>query len=412
MTRMEQAVLAGLLRDNGLYLTATAWKIGETSFTDEPGRRIFAAIAAEIEGGRVADLVSVSGLLPDLTVEIAELDTAIASVVNFGAWCEKIKIAEAKERLRGACEAVTARLTPAYKDVAGLVSELRGELEAVTLTAGGKRIPTLAEAADQVRDRIVNGAKKRINFFPANTAGESVWIEPGEMFVLGAKTGEGKTALCAGGVLEQLAAGHSVAYFCTESSSAEILARIASAMVKIPHYSVQGQEEMAQYEWALRQLTAGEYASRLRIVGNDAGALSVATIDRHLRNRAAEVIYVDFIQNLRPAVRRRTHLEEVDDSIQRIHDLLGEFGAAGVVVSQFNRSSLAGAAKNERPSVTWLKDTSTMEQLAATVAFLWRLPDGGSVLFSDKRRNGPRFEFRLTWDRTRYEAAALPIAER
>lgn len=411
MTRMEQAVLAGLLRDNKLYLTACSWKIGEATFTDDIGRKIWGAIAAEIEGGRKADLVSIGGLLPDLAVEIAELDTAIATTVNFGTWCEKLKIAEAKERLRAACGRVTAKLTPAYKDVAGVIAELRGELEAVTLTAGGKHVPTLAEAAEQVRDEIDNGAKKRIPLFPAGTeAARVAWVRPGEMFVLGARTGGGKTALCAGAAVTQLAAGHSVAYFCTESSTAEILARIAAVMVDIPHYAVRGEEERKAFDWALNELTRGRFAPLLRIIGNDGGALTCSTIEQHLRNRAAEVIYVDFVQNLRPAVRRRSHLEEVDDSIQRIHDMLGEFKAAGIVVSQFNRASQTDGADKE-PDVTWLKDTSTMEQLASTVAFLWRRKDA-TALLSKKRRNGPDFRLGLTWSRARYESSAVPIAER
>lgn len=411
MTRMEQAVLAGILRENALYLTACAWRIGESTFTDAAGRRIWGAISAEIEGGRVADLVSVAGLLPDLAVEIAELDTAIASTVNFGAWAEKLKIAEAKERLRGACERALARLTPAYKDVAGLVSEFRGELEAVTLTAGGKRIPTLTEAAEQVREEIEHGAAKRIPFFPDNTeASRAVWVRPGEMFVLGARTGGGKTAFCATAAVEQLTAGHSVAYFCTESSTAEILARIAAAMTDIPHYAVNGPEERAAFDGALRELTEGRFAPLLRIVGNDGGALTVSTIEQHLRNRAAAVVYVDFVQNLRPAIRRRTHLEEVDDSIQRIHDLLGELGAAGIVVSQFNRSAQSGAARDELPDVTWLKDTSTMEQLAATVAFLWRQKDGSTILFARKRRNGPGFKHVLGFWRAKYVSSVMPYS--
>lgn len=413
MTRMEQGVLAGLLRDNALLLTAEAWHVTPETFTDEAGTRIFAAIKGEIDGGKTADLVSVSGLLPDLTVEIAELDTAIATTVNFGVWCEKLKTAEAKRQLRAVCEDTLGRLTPEYSDITGAARSLEEALKKIQLTAGGKRIPGLKEAAAQVWAGIEHGPGKRIPFFPADTeAFRDVWILPGEMMILGARTGGGKTALCAGGAVEQLKAGHSVAYFCTESSTAEILARIAAAMTDIPHYSVVGEEQRAAFRDALRELTAGTYADRLRIVGNDSGALTVSTIYQHLRNRAAEVFYVDFVQNLRPAVRRRSHLEEVDDSVQRLHDMIGEFSAAGIVVSQFNRAAQAGAGRDEMPDVTWLKDTSTMEQLASTVAFLWRQKDGTSWLFTRKRRNGPQFKQRISWWNAKYVSSVMPFSGR
>ena len=86
-----------------------------------------------------------------------------------------------------------------------------------------------------------------------------------------------------------------------------------------------------------------------------------------------------------------------------IHDTLAEFKAAGIIVSQFNRQSqMAGGI----PDLTWLKETSSLEQLAHTVAFLWREKGKSTTqLYSAKTRNCRPFSIELYWAETKFKAA-------
>ena len=86
---------------------------------------------------------------------------------------------------------------------------------------------------------------------------------------------------------------------------------------------------------------------------------------------------------------------------------LSLFHAAGVLLAQFNRSSQSGGAGG-LPDLTWLKDSSLIEQLAHTVAFLHReetnVPNAPTLFYSRKTRNQAPFTtgFSLDWNGTGY----------
>ena len=409
--RLEQALLAGLLRENNLIATAKLHAVTDRTFTDDRCRRIWTAIADELDHGRSVDLVSLTELLPDLLLEITELELVISTTVNFTTWAEKLKAAEAKRDLQHACSAAAKDAGTREADPQEIIRKLTASLETARITAGGRHIPTLQEAAETLKESLINAPPRLMPMFPRGTEGDFCRLRQGEMFVLGARAGGGKTALCAAAVWEQLQAGFNVAYFCTESSTADILARIVAAASGIPHY-LPSRDQYALIRFKeLLTFILDKYAKKLHIFGNDAGAITPSFIRQQLRaieaDGAAEVVYVDFLQNLTPDRRLRSPLEEINASIQTIHGTLAEFKAAGIIVSQFNRQSqMAGGV----PDLTWLKETSSLEQLAHTVAFLWRLKgEEATRLYSAKTRNCKPFNFALYWEKTKFKAAKREV---
>ncbi|MBQ9755733.1 MAG: hypothetical protein IJV93_13410 [Lentisphaeria bacterium] len=405
--KLEQAFLAALIRENNLIATAKLHAITERTFTDDRTRDIWKALAAELDAGRQADLVTLSEQLPTLIVEIAELELAISTTVNFSTWCRKLKAAEAKRELQYACSCAAKDAESKEADPAEIIRKLTASLETARITAGGRHVPTLAEAADELKANLIAAPPKLVPMFPTGTTGDQCRLRKGEMFVLGARAGGGKTALCAAAVWEQLQAGFNVAYFCTESSTADILTRIVAAASGIPHY-LPSRDQYALIRFKeLLTFILDKYRKQLHIFGNDAGAITPSFIRQQLRaveaDGAAEVVYVDFLQNLSPDRRLRSPLEEINASLQVIHDTLAEFKAAGIIVSQFNRQSqMAGGI----PDLTWLKETSSLEQLAHTVAFLWREKGKSTTqLYSAKTRNCRPFSIELYWAETKFKAA-------
>ena len=405
--KIEQAFLAALLRENNLIATAKLHSITERTFTDDRCRKIWNAIQNSLDNGLEADIVVLSELLPDLALEICELELAISTTVNFSTWAARLKAAEAKRDLQFACSAAAKDAGTKEADPAEIIRKLTASLETARITAGGRHVPTLAEAAETLKASLINEPPRLVPMFPTGTTGDFCRLRQGEMFVLGARAGGGKTALCAGAVWEQLKAGFNVAYFCTESSTQDILARIVAAGSGIPHYVPdRDQYSLSRFREILNFILT-TYAKKLHIFGNDAGAITPSFIRQQLRaieaDGAAEVVYIDFLQNLSPDRRLRSPLEEINASLQTIHDTLAEFKAAGIIVSQFNRQSqMTGGI----PDLTWLKETSSLEQLAHTVAFLWREKGAGMTqLYSAKTRNCRPFSINLFWAGTKFKPA-------
>lgn len=404
--KLEQAVLAGILRENNLISTAHLHTITEKTFTDDRIKKIWKAVNAELNSGGAADILTVAEKLPDLMMEVVELDGVIATTVNFSSWCQNLKAAEAKRDIYSALHSASQGALDKETPPAEIIQKLTAELESARITAGGRHIPTLAEAAEELKVSLISAPPRLIPMFPQGTEGDFVRLRQGEMFVLGARAGGGKTALCAGAVWEQLKAGFNVAYFCTESSTSDILARIVAAGSGIPHYIPdRDQYALIRFKDTLR-LLMDKYSKKLHIFGNDAGAITPGFIRQQLRaieaDGAAEVVYIDFLQNLSPDRRLRSPLEEVNASLQTIHDTLAQFKAAGIIVSQFNRQSqMQGGV----PDLTWLKETSSLEQLAHTVAFLWRSKgESTTQLYSAKTRNCKPFSISLSWADTKFKA--------
>ena len=405
--KLEQAFLAALLRENNLIATAKLHAITERTFTDDRTRDIWKTIDSELTNGRSVDIVTLSELLPTLTLEICELELCISTTVNFSTWCQKLKATEAKRELQYACSCAAKDAGSKEADPSEIIRKLTASLETARITAGGRHVPTLAEAAEELKANLIAAPPKLVPMFPTGTQGDQCRLRKGEMFVLGARAGGGKTALCAAAVWEQLQAGFNVAYFCTESSTADILARIVAAASGIPHYlPSRDQYALIRFKELLKFLME-KYQKQLHIFGNDVGAITPAFIRQQLRaieaDGAAEVVYVDFLQNLTPDRRLRSPLEEINASIQTIHGTLAEFKAAGIIVSQFNRQSqIAGGI----PDLTWLKETSSLEQLAHTVAFLWREKGKSTTqLYSAKTRNCRPFSIELYWADTKFKPA-------
>ena len=413
---IEQRIVGALLKEPRLIDTAEqVHGLTPDMFSDETCRRIFEVIGDRARRGLGVDVVSVAEVMENDRAAIAEIFAEIVTTAHAPDWMRMLKEEAAKRRIADICREYEKAAQLPDADPVKLCEAMTGEIEAARVTANGRHVPTLAEAASEIRKTMIEAPPCLIPLFPPGTEGrECANLRAGEIFVLGAVTGSGKTALCAGAVLEQLKAGFCVAYFCSESNSSDILARIAAAMSGVPHYLPDRSNDAIQRFRGALDILKTKYAGKLHIVGNDCGPITPGTIRRHLRaidaTGAAQVVYVDFLQNVSPDRRGRTSLEEINSTIQALHDTLAEHRAAGVLVSQFNRSSITAARSGKgsaRPTLEWLKDTSTLEQLAATVAFLWRTAAASgkeetTYFYSEKTRNCRPFCIPLTWGGTAY----------
>lgn len=407
--QLERAVIGALLADNNLLSTCDLYAVTESSFADKRRASIFAAARDMIARGLGADLPTVSDRLPSLMVEVAECDNAgIAAKVAFRAALKRLKAAEAVRMIAAGTRKITADADAAGAEPETVAAELSALAEAARTCASGHDRPTLAESVAELKREMIEKVPPSFPMFPEYTeAGRRFRVRAGEMTVLAASTGRGKTALCCASAVAQLLAGCRVAYYCTESSTGDILARLAAAASGIPHYLPRRDPETLQrFSEALDHLAA--MGDKLTVDGNDHGIITAGRIAARLRAMPTppQVVYVDFLQNLAPDKRGRTGLEEVNAAVQTLHECAIDNRCAMVVCSQFNRASEMAAASGKilpSPSLDWLKDSSLIAQLAHTVAVVWhdKSKDEDRVK-TLKTRNLRPFDLRLEWDGVKY----------
>lgn len=420
--QIERAVLSAIQRRGQLFEVATAAGISRESFHVSDNARVFEAMAATAAAGEKIDLFLLLKRLPGYEVLLAELDGAISTDTNFREWLSSLRQFEALRRLRtGALELLQG--IESGTDVAGAIAALTGLEENARRMIAGRKVSTLQETAAALLARFRNTAGLQVvPFFPAGTEGAAVLqLHPGEMMVIGARTGYGKTAFACGGVLEQIRAGLVVLYFCTESSSADILARLAAQQSGVSHFEAGRRRpdpaKVNRLAAAVEEINR-QHRKRLFINGDECGLITPEIMRGRCREVEAEagrvdVVIVDFLQGLHAPdfMNRKTSLEQTNYNVQALHAMLAEFQAAGVILAQFNRTGQTDRSGNGMPDITWLKDSSLIEQLAHTVAFLHKVnfdnENEPTLFYSRKTRNQPPFTkgITLSWNGVGYTSA-------
>lgn len=424
----ESQSLGCIINNSALLSLALSRSVTSASFADPLDAAVFSAMLRLIERDGNFDLVTLGSELPDNMLYLAEISTAAVTSANFSNYLDVVKRHEASREL--ALAASTAQKDLAenldVRDVAITLSDAAGKaLSAID----GSKIPELADLSSGI-DKLLDNPTPCIPFFPMGTEGRyRLQFHPGEMMVLGGGTGTGKTALACTAAVTQIEEGMTIAYFCTESSGVDILARITAASCNVSHFAVsanRGQrrdtDQVSAFRAAKNRLME-KHANRIFIFGCDAGRITPEFIESRLtiaENRAGkiDVVYIDFIQGVKPSksMEKQQRAMQLEDAVGKIHDTLINHRAAGVVLSQFNRTGTQ--QKNEYPDLSWLKDTSSLEQLAHTVAFLYRKKEDAisyaeeTEFYSGKTRNQPPFAITLDWSGTGYRSRHPEFVEK
>ena len=404
-TNIEKRVLAAMIRNGNLYDVAVSRSISAESFFASEHRRIFEAMQHLRQQGKTIDITTLAAEIPDSIVLLAELESeTIAHNINFAQWLNELTRIQAVRMIARQMPQVTQSLETrpfAPENIIKLLKSAALDAEQLILTG---QEPNTREVIESVKNNIAQ-SQKVLPLFPKGTMGAGdVKLHPGEMLVIGGATGTGKTELAADFTKNLLLGGCNVLYVCMESSRNDILKRIAASFAGVAHYQIIDQptaEQRNKFENALKQLE--RFTDNLFILGQDNGCITTDKIENTL-NRCLfkagriDAVVIDFIQGIRPpaSFHGKTRLEQMDYVVSAIHRLLCESRAAGIVLAQFNRS---GQQSKERPDLTWLKDTSVLEQLAHTVAFLCVDPEkkntNETFFYSRKARNQKQFEIIL-----------------
>lgn len=409
---IERRVLGAIFRTGALFDAARLFGVTEHSFGNHFHRTVFAVCELLHRDGGAVDAARVLAKLPGHGPALLEIEDSVATTVHFEAWCRDLKRAEAMRRVSDACgEYQRAMERETAAEPAAVFPPLGEALEEAAQMAEGK--PPAADARELARryaGHCLDAAGVVIPYFPPGTEGfAKIQHHRREIFVLGADTGCGKTALAVGGVCRQLEAGLRVVYFCTESPSEDIQARIAAQFCGISHHvpMAVGANQHHVKRFFEQMAALEQYDGRLFVRGCETGTSTPEGMRSELRriisqHGPVDVMYVDYLQNMRTRQRFSKKLEAVDYCLDEIHAMVVDYNLAGFVHVQLNRE---GVKRAGLPVMSDIKDSSSIEQLAHTVSFLHRQEAGGqevTMFLSRKTRNQPPFKMQLSWNGVGY----------
>ena len=213
-------------------------------------------------------------------------------------------------------------------------------------------------------------------------------FRPGALYILGARTGVGKSELCCNFAYNVSSKGYPAAYFTFEMTGEEITSRVVSRLsrvsdTKILNASMNGEE--------LDRVVASsrDFAKLPLFIVDDAKMswdeikLRIRTL---VRRNSVRVVFLDYIQQLncvgfRPSERVR----ELSHISGEAKALAKDLEIAIVCAAQLNRQS--GESDDDPPLKKHLKESGSLEQDANVVMLLHRR-SGGMDLIVDKNRHG------------------------
>lgn len=408
----ERFVLAQCMIDPVMIETACDAIVAE-DFTTEAHRRIWEGLCAVHASGERVDRVMVAQWLMERGwIEsvggmgyMLDLEEGMPRVPNIEGYVRSLRTKTVKRKAMLKCNDLLTRLgtsdedaSEIFADAEATISKLTGELsERSTFRTPGEVVLDAGGIESYLRRRSEQGILSPWSKLNRMTGG----FRPGNLIVLAARTGRGKTAMALNMAFHATMRGGCVALFSMEMDKAEITDRLLSIQGKFESRTLRRAEFDPEDEQNRRYRVreAIQASASLPLYINDRSSITTPGMLAELRKlratRKIDMVVVDYLQLAKGAGKFGTRAEEVANIARGLKGIAMELGVPVIALSQFSRES----SKDERePELHDLKESSEIEQAADIVLMIHftRMYDiisgvetGDVKLFIRKQRAGP-----------------------
>ena len=238
-------------------------------------------------------------------------------------------------------------------------------------------------------------------------------LRGGDLVILAARPGVGKTSFALNLAVNAAKAGTSVAFFSLEMSAGQLVQRILCAEARIGLHKIRG-GFINEGDWGAIA-DASNRLAKLELFIDDSPGLSIlearAKARRELRSveSGKGLIIVDYLQLMQPPTTRRdgNRAVEVGEISRGLKVLAKEMNMPVIALSQLSRAVEMRGKK--RPQRSDLRESGSTEQDADIVMFIDRSMDeieaeqdgrpplNTADLIVAKHRNGPTRDIRLAF---------------
>ena len=418
----ESTVLSAMMMSEDAFSDIIA-DVREEDFFDINNRTIFATMkrmsdtVLSVDPVSLADALRSSGNLDkiggiDRLFELSNDPFSIAS------WKAGVTILHRNRVLREmiyAASQITSLATSNPESTKDVIEKAEGLI--LKVTEGGIRNnqSTLQQMMDELYEsmcaHVESGEEQGVSTGFSGLDRHLLGLRPGQMVVIGARPGVGKTSYCLNLATNMARNGTTVAMFSLEMSREEIAQRLLSSRSGVKLTAIRT-ARIQPDDWPML-LNSVEYLRELPMIVDDTSGTTVTEIRakarRMLRGVDNGVVIIDYMQ-LMSGGRGESRAAQVSEMSRGIKVMARDLGVPVIALSQLNREVEGRTSK--RPQLSDLRESGSIEQDADIVLLLDRSmsadeagrkdrPDEGITnLIVAKNRSGPLGTIEMRFDGT------------
>ena len=373
----EASFLGAVMLDNDVL---DKYPLSPNDFSRDSHRLIYETMQALKRDGTPSDLVTITQRMrTDGTLNRAGGITGISylsgltpSKAMAGHYAKIIKgesqkrkavrIAEALKSAIESGEDVGPAIGTAYSSIANLM--LEGKSNEKT------KVERLLDFTNWVERRSKMNGLPGIPTGNADLDNLTFGWQDGELIILAARPGMGKTALALNFLHDAAARGFNGKFFSLEMPNEQIFARLAAMEKGVTASRIMNPIGMSEEDWAAF-LDAAGIIERLPLDVDDSKRTYI-DISRQIRRDVAQgtkLVIIDYLQLIQ-GDRRENRTQEISAISNDLKRLAVELRVPIICLSQLSRA--VESRSDKRPMLSDLRESGSIEQDADVVLFLYR----------------------------------------
>lgn len=377
-TRMEAAVLGGLIVNPDMMLEVEQI-LPAAAFYVPKHKWIYEAMQSLHVRGEPIDVLTLADELAkyELHDYLVELITVTPSSMHVMEYAESVKDRYMRRRYIDAASEVAKAAYTLDQDVAAIQTTAETLLLDISMDKLTREKPLsqdLLELLFETDKRVeagggITGLSTGFADLDRITSG----FEPGELILIAARPGMGKSILESCISLNMAQMGHRVLRINLEMSPLALTRRMVSHHANIPHEHIQRGKFESDQERYLFSEAVGEL-SMLPMQIESPGTCTPEWVASYARKKAMtsglDVLTIDYLQLMTVIAGYNNKVQEVALISSALKGVARELGIPVIALAQLNRS--VESRMNKRPTLSDLRDSGALEQDADKVVFIYR----------------------------------------
>ncbi|WP_297446910.1 replicative DNA helicase [uncultured Campylobacter sp.] len=374
---LERMILSSCLLGGGEVYANIAGDIEIKDFSLKAHQDIFKAIVSCVNAGEPIGL-SFLKKYGKLDEQILNEIIATPSMINISAYAKELREKSIKRQLLSFAHLLPSRIS-ANRAVSEISDELSKDIFTIISRVNSADIKNVNEILGELLEEFkrqkslenkhIIGLESGFSELDDKTKG----FKGGELIIVAARPGMGKTTLCLNFIDNVLRQNKGVVMFSLEMPGIQIMQRLLASKTSIPLQKIIT-ADLNDDEWD-RVSDACNYYAKTQFFLYDSGYASITDIRAILRRLKAQeddisLCVVDYIGLMMSHSNFSDRHLQVSEISRGLKLLARELDMPIIALSQLNRS--LENRSNKRPMLSDLRESGAIEQDADTILFVYR----------------------------------------